>query len=98
MDHTTADGVVANTDDALAREAWGWYVDRFARRNGEWRVTHRTVVLEALSSYVAQGGGALKDGAGGSATVWTDCMKLNWKSLVSAKLRGTQLLCRCGSA
>jgi hypothetical protein len=56
MDHTTADGVVANTDDALAREAWGWDVDRFERRNGEWRVAHRTVVLEALSSYVAQGG------------------------------------------
>jgi hypothetical protein len=42
--------------DAICREGWGRYVDRFERRNGEWRVAHRTVVLEASSSSVATGG------------------------------------------
>ena len=45
-----------NTGDAIAREGWGRYVDRFERRDGQWRVAHRTVVLEAVSSSVAQGG------------------------------------------
>lgn len=42
--------------DAICREGWGRYVDRFERRQGEWRVAHRTVVLEASSSSVALGG------------------------------------------
>jgi hypothetical protein len=42
--------------DALAREAWGRYVDRFERRAGAWKVAHRTVVLEALSTALAIGG------------------------------------------
>ncbi|WP_168787885.1 nuclear transport factor 2 family protein [Paraburkholderia aromaticivorans] len=51
----------AGVDDAIAREGWGRYVDRFERRDGEWRVAHRTVVLEALSHYIALGG-KRKDG------------------------------------
>ena len=43
-------------NDAICREGWGRYVDRFERRQGEWRVAHRTVVLEASSSSVALGG------------------------------------------
>jgi SnoaL-like domain len=43
-------------NDAVSREAWGRYVDRFERRGGPWRVAHRTVVLEASSSSVALGG------------------------------------------
>lgn len=43
-------------NDALCREAWGRYVDRFERRDGTWRVAHRTVVIEASSTSIALGG------------------------------------------
>ena len=46
----------AGPSDAMVREGWGRYVDRFERREGQWRVAHRTVVLEALSSALALGG------------------------------------------
>lgn len=49
-------GDVAGAGDALAREAWGRYVDRFERRGGAWKVAHRTVVLEGLSTALAIGG------------------------------------------
>lgn len=42
--------------DAMAREVWGRYVDRFELREGEWRVADRTVVLEASSTGPALGG------------------------------------------
>ncbi|MGC4252161.1 MAG: nuclear transport factor 2 family protein [Sphingobium sp.] len=42
--------------DMIVREGWGRYVDRFERRDGAWRVAHRTVVLEAVSSSVGMGG------------------------------------------
>ena len=47
---------VAGQGDAMCREAWGRYVDRFERRDGEWRVARRTVVLEASSTALALGG------------------------------------------
>ncbi|MFT4066524.1 nuclear transport factor 2 family protein [Paraburkholderia sp.] len=50
------DGSIAGPEDAIARELWGRYVDRFERRNAEWKVAHRTVVREAFSSAVALGG------------------------------------------
>lgn len=43
-------------NDMLCREAWGRYADRFERRNGEWRVAHRIVVLERSATSVAIGG------------------------------------------
>jgi len=46
----------AGPGDGIVREGWGRYVDRFERRDGQWRVAHRTVVLEALSSAVGLGG------------------------------------------
>ena len=46
----------AGSRDAMCREAWGRYVDRFERRDGEWRAAHRTVVLEASSTSLALGG------------------------------------------
>lgn len=49
-------GDAAGAGDALAREAWGRYVDRFERRGGAWKVAHRTVVLEGLSTALAIGG------------------------------------------
>jgi hypothetical protein len=46
----------AGPGDAMCREVWGRYVDRFERRDGEWRVACRTVVLEASSTALALGG------------------------------------------
>jgi hypothetical protein len=42
--------------DAMCREAWGRYLDHFERRDGQWRVARRIVVLEAASTSVARGG------------------------------------------
>jgi hypothetical protein len=53
---TEAESKKLGSGDAMTREAWGRYVDRFERRDGEWRVAHRTVVIEALSSHEAFGG------------------------------------------
>ena len=54
----------AGPRDAMCREAWGRYVDRFERRDGQWRVAHRTVVLEASSTSLALGG------ARGDTSTW----------------------------
>lgn len=54
------DGLDIRPADALARELWGRYVDRFERRDGVWRIAHRIVVREAFSDSVALG--ALRDG------------------------------------
>lgn len=43
-------------DDAICREAWGRYLDHFERRDGQWRVARRQVVIEAVYSSVASGG------------------------------------------
>ncbi|KWF32816.1 hypothetical protein WL88_26125 [Burkholderia diffusa] len=43
-------------DDMLCRQTWGRYIDRFERRNGEWRVAKRKVVLDAGFTSVAKGG------------------------------------------
>ncbi len=42
--------------DMMCRDAWGRYADRFERREGEWRVAHRIVVLERACTTVAIGG------------------------------------------
>ncbi|SPB18217.1 hypothetical protein NOV72_05416 [Caballeronia novacaledonica] len=42
--------------DALCRQSWGRYVDRFERRNGEWRVANRIVVIDSRFTSVARGG------------------------------------------
>ena len=41
---------------AIARESWGRYADYFERRDGQWRVAQRTVVIEASSRSVALDG------------------------------------------
>jgi hypothetical protein len=42
--------------DQICREAWGRYADQFERRDGEWRVARRVVVIESLYASVARGG------------------------------------------
>ena len=42
--------------DAICRQSCGRYVDRFERRDGEWRIAHRRVVLDARFTSVAKGG------------------------------------------
>jgi hypothetical protein len=53
---TDAESKNLEPQDAMCREGWGRYVDRFERRKGEWRVAARCVVMEASSTSVAMGG------------------------------------------
>jgi hypothetical protein len=46
----------SKSTDAFSRDYWGRYVDHFVRREGQWRVLHRTVVTEALSDSLALNG------------------------------------------
>ena len=43
----------AKSTDAFSRDYWGRYIDHFERREGQWRVLHRTVVTEARSDSLA---------------------------------------------
>lgn len=40
--------------ETTCRQSWGRYVDRFERRNGEWRVARRTVVLDVVMIWPTQ--------------------------------------------
>lgn len=42
--------------DQICRESWGRYADHFERRDQQWRVARRVVVIEASSSSTAYGG------------------------------------------
>lgn len=42
--------------DAICRQQWGRYLDRFERRNGEWRIAKRVVVVDARFTSVAMAG------------------------------------------
>jgi hypothetical protein len=42
--------------DMIMRQSWGRYLDRFERRNGEWRVARRVVIVDDRFSSVAKGG------------------------------------------
>jgi len=50
--------------DMICRQAWGRYLDRFERRNGDWRVARRVVALESRFTSVA------KQGARDSRSTW----------------------------
>lgn len=43
-------------EDMMCREAWGRYLDHFERRDGQWRVARRIVVIEKGYTSVALGG------------------------------------------
>lgn len=47
---------VAGRDDAMCRQGWGRYIDRFECRGGDWRIARRTVVMDTAFTYAAQGG------------------------------------------
>lgn len=53
---TQAEAAGLQPGDMVCREAWGRYADRFERREGEWRVAHRIVVIERSCTMVALGG------------------------------------------
>jgi len=51
--------------DAVCRQSCGRYIDRFERRDDEWRIARRRVVLEARFTSVA------KDGARNGGDFWS---------------------------
>jgi hypothetical protein len=48
-------------DQAVETEVIGRYVDHFTRREGEWRILHRTVVFEVWRGQPAPAGGGLRE-------------------------------------
>jgi len=62
---TDAERAGLQAEDMLCREAWGRYADRFERRDGQWRVAHRVVVIERAFTTVA-----LRGKRAGTATTW----------------------------
>ncbi|MGE0415235.1 MAG: nuclear transport factor 2 family protein [Acetobacteraceae bacterium] len=48
-------------DQAVETEVIGRYVDRMTRRDGAWRIAHRTVVFEVFRGQPAPAGGGLRD-------------------------------------
>jgi hypothetical protein len=42
--------------DMICRQSWGRYLDRFEKRGGEWRIAHRTLVIDNRFTSVAKGG------------------------------------------
>ena len=46
--------------DAICRLGWGRYIDRYELRDGVWKVAMRQVVMDAIFSTVAKGGGERK--------------------------------------
>jgi hypothetical protein len=58
---TNEEAKLAGPGDAICRESWGRYVDRFERREDEWRVARRVVTLEGSSASLAIGG--IRNGA-----------------------------------
>lgn len=50
---TDAEQATLKPGDAICRESWGRYVDRFERRDGAWRVARRIVVLDSSLLSVA---------------------------------------------
>jgi hypothetical protein len=53
-------GAAIAPDQAVETEVIGRYVDRMTRRDGAWRIVHRTVVFEVLRGQVAPAGGGLQ--------------------------------------
>lgn len=54
-------GAPIGSDQAVETEIVGRYVDRMTRKDGAWRVAHRTVVFEVSRGQPAPAGGGLSD-------------------------------------
>ena len=54
-------GAPIAADQAVETEVIGRYVDRVTRKDGAWRIAHRTVVFEVLRGQPAPTGGGLSD-------------------------------------
>ena len=54
-------GAPIGPDEAVETEVVGRYVDRMTRRDGAWRIAHRTVVFEVVRGQAAPPGGGLRD-------------------------------------
>ena len=54
-------GAPIGPDQAVETEVIGRYVDRMTRKDGAWRIAHRTVVFEVLRGQPAPAGGGLSD-------------------------------------
>ncbi len=54
-------GTPIAADQAVETEVIGRYVDRMTRKDGAWRIAHRTVVFEVLRGQPAPAGGGLSD-------------------------------------
>lgn len=53
---TASERVTLQPGDQLCRETWGRYADHFERRDGQWRVADRIVVIEQGYTSIAIGG------------------------------------------
>jgi hypothetical protein len=73
---TEAERAELGPDDALCRQSWGRYLDRFERRDGAWKVARRIVVIDQRFTSVA------KSGARTSPATWgtRDGSDLLWAS------------------
>ena len=54
-------GASIGADQAVETEVVGRYVDRMIRKDGAWRIAHRTVVFEVLRGQPAPSGGGLSE-------------------------------------
>ena len=52
-------GNMPSADEALEVETVGRYVDRFTRRDGQWKIARRVVVFEVYRAQAAPAGGGL---------------------------------------
>lgn len=59
--HAYMRGAPLEPNDAVETEVVGRYVDRMTRKDGVWRIAHRTVVFEVLRGRIAPPGGGLSD-------------------------------------
>jgi hypothetical protein len=80
--HVSGAGVNAGSGDAMCRQSWGRYVDRFERRQGEWRVAHRTVVLDSVFTFAARD--ALRTGS----AIWSKRDRSDYIYVAKANIFG----------
>ena len=53
---TSEESATLGAHDMMMRQSWGRYLDRFERRNGEWRIARRVVIVDDRFSSIAMGG------------------------------------------